>query len=84
MQLKDKFENYSEVEFLALVKEIFDVNGTESYQDSLLDNFSRVSEHPKGTDLIFYPDGDKQVTPESVVAEIKQWRSSVGKPLFKS
>ncbi|CAM3699901.1 MULTISPECIES: bacteriocin immunity protein [Rahnella] len=84
MLLKERFEDYSEAEFIALVKDIFDVHGSESYQDSLLDNFSRVTEHPSGTDLIFYPEGDKIVTPESVIAEIKQWRVSAGKPLFKS
>ncbi|WP_129991661.1 bacteriocin immunity protein [Rahnella sp. CFA14(1/10)] len=83
MQLKDTFEEYSETEFIALVKDIFDVHGSESYQDSLLENFSRVTGHPSGTDLIFYPEGDKTVTPESVVNEIKQWRTSVGKVLFR-
>jgi len=84
MQLKHKFEEYSEAEFVALVKDIFDVHGSESYQDSLLENFSRVTGHPSGTDLIFYPEGDNPVTPESVVTEIKQWRTSVGKTLFRS
>ncbi len=84
MQLKDKFEEYSEAEFVALVKDIFDVHGSESYQDSLLEKFSRVTGYPSGTDLIFYPEGDNPVTPESVVTEIKQWRASVGKTLFRS
>lgn len=83
MQLKTKFEEYTEAEFIRLVSEICSAEGGEAYQDKLLENFISVTEHPDGSDLIYYNDND-DITPQGIVDEIKSWRRNNGKPGFKS
>lgn len=77
MNLKSRFEDYTESEFVELVKEICSAKGGESYQDKLLEHFISISEHPEGSDLIFYSD-DVDATPEKIVASIKSWRKANG------
>ncbi|RPE03221.1 bacteriocin immunity protein [Candidatus Pantoea deserta] len=83
MEVKQKFEDYTEAEFIQLVSEICSAEGGEAYQDKLVANFNLVSEHPKGSDLIFYDD-DEDATPEEIVATVKAWREANGKSGFKS
>lgn len=77
MDLKNSFEEYTEVEFTRLVSVIFSAEGGERYQDVLLENFIAVTEHPQGSDLIFYNDDD-DLTPEKVVATVREWRKGQG------
>jgi hypothetical protein len=44
--------------------------------------FERLSEHPSGSDLLYYPEKGNQ-GPEAVVKVIKEWRSKNGKPSFR-
>lgn len=83
MERKAKLEQYTEAEFIRLVQEIFDVVGGEAYQDELIEHVCTVSEHPDGSDLIFY-NNDDDITPQGIVEEIKAWREANGKPGFKS
>ncbi|KAF6676814.1 bacteriocin immunity protein [Pantoea sp. EKM21T] len=83
MNVKPKFEDYTEAEFTKLVSEICNAKGGESYQDKLLENFISVSEHPEGSDLIYYSE-DEDATPEKIVAAVKAWRKAHGKRGFKS
>ncbi|MDE1186591.1 MAG: bacteriocin immunity protein [Pantoea sp.] len=83
MELKNKYEDYTEAEFTQLVTEIFTVEGSEAYQDELLENFIAVSEHPNGSDLIYY-NQDENITPRKVVEEIKNWRADNNKSSFRS
>ncbi|ELY6345208.1 bacteriocin immunity protein [Cronobacter muytjensii] len=83
MELKNKFQDYTQEEFTQLVSEIFGAKGGEAYQDKLLENFIAVSEHPDGSDLIYYND-DPDLTPEKVVSVVMEWRKNNGKPSFKS
>lgn len=83
MELKHKFEDYTEAEFTQLVSEICSAKGGEAHQDKLLENFISVSEHPEGSDLIFYSE-DKDATPAKIVAAVKAWRKAHGKRGFKS
>lgn len=83
MNLKPRFEDYTEAEFTKLVSEICSAEGNEAYQDELLDNFIAVSEHPEGSDLIYYDDDD-DLTPEKIVATVRAWRKSEGLADFKS
>jgi Colicin immunity protein / pyocin immunity protein. len=82
MDLKDNFEDYTETEFTQLVSEIFCSEGGDSYQDRLLENFIAVTEHPDGSDLIYYSD-DEDLTPEKVVTAVKEWRMKVGLSGFR-
>lgn len=83
MNIKSKFEDYTEAEFTKLVSEICSAKGVEAYQDKLLENFISVSEHPEGSDLIYYSE-DEDATPEKIVAAVKAWRKAHGKCGFKS
>jgi len=82
MKLKPKFEDYTEADFTALVAEIFSAEGGEKYQDELLENFIAISEHPEGSDLIYY-NFDDDLTPEKVVAIVREWRKGQGLADFK-
>ncbi|WP_243077859.1 bacteriocin immunity protein [Pantoea sp. MQR6] len=83
MNLKPSFEEYTEAEFTQLVSEICSAEGGEDYQDKLLENFISVSEHPEGSDLIYYSE-DEDATPVKIVAAVKSWRKANGKSGFKS
>lgn len=81
MQLSD----FTEAEFLLFVSEICDFSKrTEKQTDALIDEFERLSEHPEGSDVIFYPPDDREDTPEGIVKEVKAWRAANGKPGFKT
>ena len=56
--LKNALPEYTEDEFLAILKDICTAQGTEAYQDDLLENFIEVTGHPEGSDLIYYPAAD--------------------------
>jgi len=79
MNLKPRFEDYTEAEFTQLVSEICSAEGDETYQDELLDNFVEVTEHPEGSDLIYYNDDD-DLTPEKIVKSVRDWRKKQGLP----
>ncbi|MCS3433227.1 bacteriocin immunity protein [Klebsiella sp. BIGb0407] len=52
-------------------------NGTSTTTDI------RVTEHPGGSDLIYYPEGDNDGSTNAIIKEIKEWRTKNGKPGFK-
>lgn len=73
----------SEAEFLGFVQKIYQSEyATEKDQVAAVMEFERLSEHPAGSDLLYYPDPGKS-GPEAVVAEIKNWRAANGKSGFK-
>ncbi|WP_242674588.1 bacteriocin immunity protein [Marinobacter halodurans] len=77
--------DYTEQDFLALIKEIFKENAAESDDilDELLEEFERVTQHPDGTDLIYYPEEPGDDKPERIIERVKEWRSTQGLPGFK-
>ncbi|UWF50388.1 bacteriocin immunity protein [Pseudomonas sp. N3-W] len=73
----------SEEEFLEFVRKIYQSEYvTEEQQIDAVLEFRRLSEHPSGSDLLYFPDPGKD-GPEAVVAEVKSWRAANGKPGFK-
>jgi hypothetical protein len=78
MQLKNQFGDYTESEFLGLLSDIVEVNGPEEYQDQLLEHFIQVTEHPLGSDLIYYPENPADATPERILEIVKEWRTRNG------
>lgn len=82
---KKTISDYTEAEFLAFVKRIFNVQNTTEEEDikNILE-FKRLCEHPSGSDLTYYPDDSREDSPEGVVKEVKEWRAANGKPGFKS
>ncbi|AUJ83108.1 bacteriocin immunity protein [Enterobacter cancerogenus] len=76
--------DYTEEEFLELVRKICNADATtEEDENRLVREFKRLTEHPAGSDLIFYPEEGKDYSPEGIVREVKEWRSANGKPGFK-
>lgn len=82
---KKTISDYTEKEFLGLVRKLFNVENTSEKEDvrNILE-FKRLSEHPDGSDLIYYPKENREDSPEGVVKEVKEWRAKNGKPGFKS
>ncbi|MBW5814587.1 bacteriocin immunity protein [Yersinia kristensenii] len=83
MKLRYKLEEYTESEFIELVSKIISDEGSEDELDSLLENFIQVSEHPSGSDLIYYPEDGTDDSPEGILKLVKKWRAENGKPGFK-
>jgi len=82
---KKTISDYTESEFLEFVKQFFNVQSTTEQEDTKkILEFKRLTEHPSGSDLIYYPNDDREDSPEGVVKEVKEWRTANGKPGFKS
>lgn len=84
MTLKSKFSEYTENEFIALLRTIIAGEGTEKEVDQLVFHFERVSEHPSGSDLIFYPEEGADDSPEGITTTIINWREANGLSGFKA
>lgn len=80
----DTIEDITENEFLELVKKVCAGDYRTEYQHGrAIGEFQRLSEHPCGSDLIYYPKPNADDSPEGIVEEVKQWRAANGKPGFK-
>ena len=74
MELKPKLQDYTEAEFQALVGKIWNVDMGKEEHDRLINHFDRIVGHPKGADLLCYPEDNGYVhAPETVVHFVKQW-----------
>jgi hypothetical protein len=83
-ELKDRFEDYTELEFTNFLKDIFLVNSASEAEHNLwVRHFRKVTEYPGGADILFYPLPGADCSPEGVVKTVKQWRAENGKPGFK-
>lgn len=88
---RQKLEHYTEAEMLAYLHEFFDYpkklkNENEDinvYISKMVRHLLKITHHPEGSSLIFYPPDDREDSPEGVLEEIKRWRKSQGLPLFK-
>ncbi|CAM3781229.1 bacteriocin immunity protein [Rahnella bruchi] len=83
MEHKYSISDYSETEFKKLIEAIINCEGDEKTQDDNLENFISVIGHPSGSDLIYYPEGNNDGSPEAVIKEVKEWRTINGKPGFR-
>lgn len=85
MNYDKKITEFTESEFLNFVRSIFDpTNTTENEDVDKVLYFEKITEHPDGADIIFYPSEGQEDSPEGVVKIIKEWRAANGKPGFKS
>ncbi len=79
-----EFEDYTEEDFLLFVKKIYNSSySTEEQQIQAVFEFERLTQHPDGSDLIYYPRDGREDSPEGVVKEVKEWRASSGRSGFK-
>jgi hypothetical protein len=83
--MKDSISDYTEAEFLEFIRDIYKENmaETDDKLDLLLSHFEKITEHPDGSDLIYYAKSDLESTPEAITRIIKEWREKNGKPGFK-
>lgn len=82
--MKNKFSDYTEREFVALLQSIISHDGTEKEVDALVFHFEKLSEHPAGSDLIFYPEDGADESAEGITQTVKKWRAAQGLPGFKN
>lgn len=79
-----KYEQYTESEFLETIKRLFDGNyASEEELDTIVSNIVLASEHPDGTDILFYPTAGVENSPTGILNSIKAWRKTNDKPGFK-
>ncbi|WP_422836636.1 bacteriocin immunity protein [Aliivibrio salmonicida] len=45
--------------------------------------FEKLTQHPDGSDLIFYPENLGDDSPERITEIVKEWRESQGLSSFK-
>ncbi|ELQ5993830.1 bacteriocin immunity protein [Escherichia coli] len=83
MELRKSIGDYTETEFKKFIEDIINCEGDEKKQDDNLEYFINVTEHPSGSDLIYYPEGNNDGSSEGVIKEIKEWRAANGKSGFK-
>lgn len=73
---------YSQSEFLQWVQRICLDDTEQEHIDAVL-HFEEVTQHPDGSDLIYYPEKEEDATPENIVRIVKEWRQSQELPCFK-
>jgi hypothetical protein len=81
--LKSSLSEYTENEFLELIKVICSAVGTEDYQDELLENFIEVTGNVAASDWIYYPENGENDSPEGILQTVKSWRAAQGLTGFK-
>jgi hypothetical protein len=84
MNSKNKLEEYTESEYKTLIQRLFDGNySSEAELDDIVEIIVSTSEHPSGSDILYFPEEGIEDSPEGVLNAIKQWRVANGKPGFK-
>src|SRR5699024_1138715 len=84
MELKHSISDYTEAEFLQLVTTICNADtSSEEELVKLVTHFEEMTEHPSGSDLIYYPKEGDDDSPSGIVNTVKQWRAANGKSGFK-
>lgn len=83
--MKKTISDFTEVEFITFINTVLAANTSpDEILDPLLFEFERLSEHPAGSDLIYWPeDMSKTPTAESITETVKKWREANGLPGFK-
>lgn len=79
--------DYTEAQFISFVQELLNAHGsgiTEEALDERIHNFCELTEHPDGSDLIYYPEPGADTSAEGITRTIKEWREANGLPGFKS
>jgi len=85
MSQKKQFSDFTEHEFLVFLQSVLDPEDgiSEKAHDKRIGLFEEISEHPSGSDLIYWPEEDGLDSPENIIKIIKEWRAANGKPGFK-
>ena len=83
--MKSSISEDTEDQFISFMQEIFKANkgAPDEVLDPLLDEFERITEHPAGSDLIYYPEEGADNSAEGITHTIKAWRAANGLPGFR-
>lgn len=81
--LKSSLSEYTEGEFLELIKEICGAVSTEEYQDELLECFIAATGNTVASNWIYYPENGEDDSPEGIMKTLKEWRAAQGLPGFR-
>lgn len=82
--MKTRLEDYTELEFLEFVTNICnDSASSEEESNEWIFHFKEITEHPRGSDLIFWPADTEDDSPQGIVKTVKEWRAANSKPGFK-
>ncbi|KQZ82550.1 bacteriocin immunity protein [Pseudomonas sp. Root562] len=85
MELKNKFEEYTESEYANLIIRLFQGGfRSEEEHDAIVENIVSTSEHPNGTGVLYYPEEGVEDSPAGALKAIKDWRAANGKNGFKT
>jgi hypothetical protein len=85
MNFKNTLDQYTESEYTALIQRLFDgYYSSEAELDEIVENIVNTSEHPSGSDILYFPSNGIEDSPAGVLMTIKQWRAANGKPGFKT
>ncbi|WP_285431025.1 bacteriocin immunity protein [Pseudomonas sp. fls2-241-R2A-110] len=89
MKSYSRIEDYTESEFLEFLRELFEggedltADEFDQYMIERVNHFEEITEHPGGSDVIFYPKEGQEDSPEGILKEVKEWRALNNKPGFK-
>lgn len=85
MTLKNKLEDYTESEYKTLIERLFAGDySSEAELDEIVEIIVMTSEHPNGSDIMYYPSAGAEDSPEGVLNTIKIWRAANNKSGFKA
>ncbi|TFH77770.1 MULTISPECIES: bacteriocin immunity protein [Pseudomonas] len=81
----EKISEYTETQFIRFIEKIRVTNksGSDTELGELLAQFRKLTGHPDGTDLIFYPEPGEDNSAEGIAKTVKEWRAANGLPGFK-
>ena len=84
MKLQKKHLNeYSEEEFLTVLSWFWNEDISEDDENEFVDHFNELVEHPAKSDLIFFPETNREDSPRGIIDEIKRWYQEQGKVCFR-
>lgn len=84
MNFKSSLSDYTEQEFIDMLRQLCAGDMPEKEEDRLLSHFIKISNHPAGSDLLYYPEPGADDSPEGITRTVKEWRAANGLPGFKS
>ncbi|KDM90421.1 bacteriocin immunity protein [Photobacterium galatheae] len=80
-----KFNHYTEVEFLVLLKTIYSDDRDDAFLEEVVDYFNSAIVHPEGSALLTHPTMcGIEDSSEAVITELKRWNAEQGLPCFQS
>ena len=89
MIFKEKLEDYTESEFLELLRTIYEEHddlSNDAFDELLVKSilhFEAITEHPRGIHAFLPSENRGKSTPETVFKLVKEWRAANKKPGFK-